>query len=145
LVTDPSWPVSVDPVGVENMLLALMLNAIEAMPEGGRLQAAAENVFHTLPEGQHFPSELAPGRYVRLSVSDEGAGITAEHLPQIFDPFFTTKPVGKGTGLGLSMVLGVMRQSGGTVAVQSEVGEGSTFQLYFPVAPGRAELLSGDQ
>lgn len=136
------WPVSVDPVAVDNMLLALALNGIEAMPKGGRIKVATENIFHTLPEGQHFPSELTPGRYVRLSVSDRGPGITAEHMAQIFDPFFTTKAVGEGTGLGLSMVLGVMRQSGGTVAVQSEVGTGSTFQLYFPAAPCGTELLS---
>lgn len=136
------WPVSVDPVAVDNMLLALALNGIEAMPKGGRIKVATENIFHTLPEGQHFPSELTPGRYVRLSVSDHGPGITAEHMAQIFDPFFTTKAVGEGTGLGLSMVLGVMRQSGGTVAVQSEVGTGSTFQLYFPAAPCGTELLS---
>lgn len=136
------WPVSADPTAVENMLLALALNGIEAMSGRGKLKIATENVFHTLPEGQHFPSELTPGRYVRLSVSDHGAGIAAEHVPQIFDPFFTTKKVGEGTGLGLSMVLGVMRQSGGTVTVHSEKGKGSTFELYFPAASSEAELTS---
>lgn len=131
---DHIWSISADPVAIENMLLNVTLNGIEAMPEGGELKIATENVFHTLPEGQHFPSELTPGRYVRLSVSDQGTGIAEEHLPQIFDPFFTTKAVGEGTGLGLSMVLGVMRQSGGTVAVKSETGQGSTFDLYFPAA-----------
>ena len=136
------WPVSADPTAVENMLLALVLNGVEAMPEGGGVKIATENFFHTLPEGQHFPSELTPGRYVRLSVSDRGTGITEKHRAQIFDPFFTTKAVGEGTGLGLSMVLGVMRQSGGTVAVESEPGRGSTFQLYFPAAPCGTELLT---
>ncbi|WP_299772613.1 ATP-binding protein [uncultured Tateyamaria sp.] len=126
------WSVSVDPMAMENMLLNLVLNGIDAMPNGGTLKITTENVFHTLPEGRHFPSELQPGRYVRLSVSDQGAGISEDRLPQIFDPFFTTKAVGEGTGLGLSMVLGVMRQSGGTVAVHSRVDEGSTFELYFP-------------
>ncbi len=139
------WPVAADPAAVENMLLALALNGIEAMPEGGSLKIATENIFHTLPEGQHFPSELTPGRYVRLSVSDQGRGISRDQLPQIFDPFFTTKGVGEGTGLGLSMVLGVMRQSGGTIAVQSEVGQGSSFELYFPAAPCGTELPSEDQ
>ncbi|MGB7271444.1 MAG: ATP-binding protein [Albidovulum sp.] len=139
------WPVAADPAAVENMLLALALNGIEAMPEGGSLKIATENIFHTLPEGQHFPSELTPGRYVRLSVSDQGTGIRQDLLPQIFDPFFTTKRVGEGTGLGLSMVLGVMRQSGGTIAVQSEVGQGSSFELFFPAAPCGTELPPEDQ
>lgn len=143
LATD-LWPVLVDSAAVDNMLLALTLNGIEAMPEGGVLEISTENIFHTLPEGQHFPSELTPGRYVRLSVSDQGTGIAAEYLPQIFDPFFTTKTVGEGTGLGLSMVLGVMRQSGGTVAVHSAIGMGTTFQLYFPAAPCGTELLTED-
>lgn len=138
------WPVTADPTAVENMLLALALNGIEAMPEGGNLKIGTENIFHTLPEGHHFPSELTPGRYVRLSVSDQGTGIGPDQLPQIFDPFFTTKVVGEGTGLGLSMVLGVMRQSGGTVGVQSEVGQGSSFELYFPAASCGTELLSAD-
>ena len=136
------WPVAADPAAVENMLLALALNGIEAMPEGGSLKIATENIFHTLPEGQHFPTELAPGRYVKLSVSDQGTGIGRDQLPQIFDPFFTTKGVGEGTGLGLSMVLGVMRQTGGAISVQSEVGQGSSFELYFPAAPHWTELPS---
>ena len=136
------WPVVADPKAVENMLLALALNGTEAMPKGGGLKIVTENIFHTLPEGQHFPSELTPGRYVRLSVSDRGTGIKAEHMAQIFDPFFTTKAVGEGTGLGLSMVLGVIRQSGGTVAVRSEIGLGSTFALYFPASPCGTDLPS---
>ncbi|WP_415401009.1 sensor histidine kinase [Tateyamaria sp. SN3-11] len=136
------WPVSVDPAAVDDVLQALALNGIEAMPDGGPIKIATENFFHTLPEAQLFPSELVPGRYVRLTVSDSGTGIAADCKAQIFDPFFTTKAVGKGTGLGLSMVLGVMRQSGGAVAVQSEAGKGTTFQLYFPAAPNRTELQS---
>ncbi len=138
------WPVSADPAAVNNMLHALALNAIEAMPKADGIKIATENIFHTLTEGQHFPSELAPGRYVRLSMSDLGPGIAEKHMAQIFDPFFTTKAVGEGTGtgMGLSMVLGVMRQTGGTVDVQSEVGAGSTFNLYFPAAPCGKELLS---
>lgn len=143
LATD-LWAVSVDPAAVENMLLALVLNGVEAMAEGGGIKITTENVFHTLIDGQHFPSELTPGRYVRVSVSDQGAGIVAEHLPQIFDPFYSTKKIGEGTGLGLSMVLGVMRQSGGTISVQSQVGQGSTFHLYFPAAPCGTGPLRGD-
>ncbi|NVO29005.1 GAF domain-containing protein [Donghicola sp. C2-DW-16] len=133
------WPISVDPAALENMLLALTLNGIEAMPEDGTLTITTQNIFHTLAKGQHFPADLTPGRYVRLSVTDHGNGIAAEHLTQIFDPFFTTKTVGEGTGLGLSMVMGVMRQSGGTVTVHSEVSQGSTFDLYFPAVTDAAQ------
>lgn len=139
------WPIVADPKAVENVLLALALNGTEATPEGGGLKIATENIFHTLPETQHFPFELTPGRYVRLSVSDQGTGIRQDLLPQIFDPFFTTKGVGEGTGLGLSMVLGVMRQSGGSIAVHSEVGKGSRFELYFPTAPCGTELQFENQ
>ena len=133
------WPVMVDPAALENLLLAVTMNGIEAMSGAGRLLIETENVFHTLPEGQQFPSELTPGRYVRLTISDQGPGIPEKLLSQIFDPFFTTKPVGEGTGLGLSMVQGVMRQTGGTVTVDSVAGKGATFALYFPVAPGSAD------
>lgn len=126
------WPVFVDPVALDNMLLNLSLNGIEAMTEGGQLQITTENVFHTVSEGQHFASEIPAGRYVKLSISDSGTGVPKDRLPQIFDPFFTTKTVGQGTGLGLSMVLGVMRQTGGTVAITSQIGQGTTFELYFP-------------
>jgi len=138
------WPVSVDPMAMENMLLNLVVNGIDAMPNGGTLEIVTENIFHTLQEGRHFPSELTPGRYVRLSVSDQGKGISEDHLPMIFDPFFTTKPVGEGTGLGLSMVLGVMRQSGGAVAVHSEAGIGSTFELYFPAGSSGGDTASNE-
>lgn len=126
------WMVSADPVAIENMLFNLTLNAIDAMPDGGRIRFATENVFHMLSDERPVLSELVPGRYVRVSVADAGIGIPADRLAQIFDPFFTTKGPGEGTGLGLSMVLGVMRQSGGTIAVQSEVDQGTTFELYFP-------------
>lgn len=126
------WPVAIDAVAVENMLFALTLNSIAAAGAPLELRIETRNVFHTLPEGQHFPTDLPPGRYVRVSIVDQGEGIDDNVLPQIFDPFFTTKGVGKGTGLGLSMVLGVMQQMGGTVAVRSKLGEGSRFELYFP-------------
>lgn len=126
------WIVSADPVAIENMLLNLTLNAIDAMPDGGRIRFTTENVFHLLSDEHPILSELVPGRYVRVSVADEGIGIAADCLSQIFDPFFTTKGPGEGTGLGLSMVLGVMRQLGGTVIVQSKIGHGTTFELYFP-------------
>lgn len=126
------WPVSVDPVATRNIVQRLAHNGFEANADGGTIRIATENVFHTLSDAHQFPAELVPGRYVRLSVTDQGSGIPEKYHSQIFDPFFTTKEVGQGTGLGLSVVLGIMRQSGGTVAVRSAVGQGSTFQLYFP-------------
>ncbi|MEM0930774.1 MAG: ATP-binding protein, partial [Pseudomonadota bacterium] len=132
------WPISVDPIAIQNIVQRLALNGFEANKDAGIVKIATENVFHTLAEDRQFPSELLPGRYVRLSVSDQGNGIPEKYQDQIFDPFFTTKDVGQGTGLGLSVVLGVMRQSGGTVAVRSAIGEGSTFELYFPACTHRS-------
>ncbi|MGV8987765.1 MAG: sensor histidine kinase [Cypionkella sp.] len=128
------WLVSVDANALENALYNLVLNARDAMPAGGSLQITSENVNYTAPGNQTFVTELLPGRYARLSITDQGHGIPRERLSQIFDPFYTSKAVGAGTGLGLSMVLGFMQQSGGSVSVTSEVGQGTTFHLYLPIA-----------
>jgi len=133
LTQDP-WMVHVDPKVAENALINLVLNAQEAMPDGGRLEISTENVRHGFSDNQALATRLTPGRYLCLSVRDEGEGIPEERLQQIFDPFYTSKAVGAGTGLGLSMVFGFMQQSGGAVEVQSKVGVGSTFRLYFPAA-----------
>lgn len=131
-LADDLWSVHVDPTATENALLNLIMNARDAMPEGGSLEITSENVRHTLSDNQASAPRLAPGSYVCLSVKDHGAGISEDCLQQIFDPFYTTKAVGTGTGLGLSMISGFMQQSGGAVAVQSKIQQGSTFQLYFP-------------
>ncbi|HKJ63160.1 MAG TPA: PAS domain S-box protein, partial [Hyphomicrobiales bacterium] len=122
-----------DPNLLEGALLNLATNGRDAMPEGGTLGIAIEA---TRVETQdcRLASNLAPGDYVVISVSDTGCGIPAEQLKRIFEPFFTTKDVGKGTGLGLSMVFGFVKEAGGLVEVQSEVGRGTTFMLYLPVA-----------
>lgn len=127
--------VNVDLDILENVLSSLIVNARDAMPDAGIIHIETANVIHSLRDTRQLSSALSPGRYVSLSVSDTGEGIGQDSLQQIFDPFFTTKPVGKGTGLGLSMVLGFMQQSGGTVEVQSGIGKGSTFRLYFPAVP----------
>ncbi|TAU80385.1 PAS domain-containing sensor histidine kinase (plasmid) [Rhizobium leguminosarum] len=118
-----------DPNQLEMAILNLVVNARDAMPSGGRivLRASEESV----PSGK---SPLPPGRYVRIAVIDEGEGMDAKTLEQAITPFFTTKGVGKGTGLGLSMVQGLASQSGGRLMMKSSLGEGTTAELWFPVA-----------
>jgi two-component system, cell cycle sensor histidine kinase and response regulator CckA len=126
-------PVLGDPGQVEQAIINLAMNARDAMATGGRL------VFETLVEQideasarAHVP--MPPGRYVVLRVSDTGHGMSRETRSRVFEPFFTTKEIGKGTGLGLSMVYGTLKQIGGFIFVDSEIGHGSTFSLYFPPA-----------
>lgn len=126
---DGLWPTSVDARAFEQILCNLIENALTAMGPEGKVQIRTENVRTLLAEDQNG---VPPGRHVRVSVKDTGAGIPPDRLSQIFDPFFTTKPVGSGTGLGLSIVRGLTQQSGGTVLVVSELDKGSTFQLHFP-------------
>ncbi|HWZ89342.1 MAG TPA: ATP-binding protein, partial [Polyangiaceae bacterium] len=133
------WHVRVDPSHAEQMLLNLAVNARDAMPKGGQLTVRSENR-HTVPP-RRLGAQVSAD-YVVLSVSDQGVGIGADVLPQIFEPFFTTKPQGMGTGLGLAMVFGAMQQASGTVDVESAVGRGTTFKLYFPrSAEGASDAL----
>jgi PAS domain S-box-containing protein len=125
------WPVIVDPAQLEASLTNLATNARDAMPEGGRLVVVTAN--RRLDKdysAQH--TEVAPGDYVMIEISDTGTGMTAEVLNRIFEPFFTTKSRDKGTGLGLSMVFGFIKQSGGHVSVYSEPAIGTTFRLFLP-------------
>jgi two-component system cell cycle sensor histidine kinase/response regulator CckA len=123
--------IRIDPNELEQVILNLALNARDALPAGGhiRLEVAHAHSSEALnPNSQVLP----PGDYVRLSVSDDGAGIAPAVRPHLFEPFFTTKPVGKGTGLGLASVYGIVQHSNGFISVDSELGKGTTFTLHFP-------------
>jgi len=116
---------------VEQILINLAVNARDAMPTGGILIIATGPA--EVPDDSRLPSpDARPGRYVRLAVTDTGTGMTSEVQARLFEPFFTTKPAGKGTGLGLATVYGIVRQSGGFLTVESEIGRGTEFAVYLP-------------
>jgi nitrogen-specific signal transduction histidine kinase/CheY-like chemotaxis protein len=125
------WLASVDPGQLATAVLNLVLNARDAMPEGGKLTVEVRN--SSLGESDlDVNGEPRPGDYVMVAVRDTGSGMSPEVASRAFEPFFTTKEVGKGTGLGLSMVYGFAQQSGGLVQMQSEPGQGSVVRLFFP-------------
>ncbi len=132
------WLIRVDPSEAENAILNLALNARDAMPDGGRLLIETRNV--TIDEGEITEIKgMRSGDFVRLSISDTGTGIAPDMLSKVFEPFFTTKGTGRGSGLGLSTLYGFATQSGGTVAIYSELEIGTTVNLYLPRADGRDE------
>ncbi|MCC6992927.1 MAG: PAS domain S-box protein [Acidobacteria bacterium] len=124
-------PVLIDPGQLEQILVNLVVNARDAMPEGGRLSIATR--CQALPAaGYPMPADLPPGPYMALSVADTGVGMSDETQTHIFEPFFTSKPEGKGTGLGLATVYGIVTQAGGAIAVESAPGKGTTIRLVLP-------------
>jgi PAS domain S-box-containing protein len=123
-VDEDIWPITVDAAEFETALVNLAINARDAMPQGGSVTVQASNVF--IDDGAR------KGDHVAIKVRDTGVGIPRDILAKIFDPFFTTKPIGKGTGLGLSQVHGFAHQAGGTVAVESELGSGTSFTICLP-------------
>ena len=140
------WQASVDPGQLASALLNLVLNARDAMPQGGKLVVEVRN--SSLDESDvDVNGEARPGDYVMVAVTDTGSGMIAEVASRAFEPFFTTKEVGKGTGLGLSMVYGFAKQSGGLMQIHSEPGHGTAVKLFFPriTAPHRADAPRVDQ
>src|SRR5262249_51537809 len=132
---EPSlWHVRAKLVCIHQVLLNLAVNARDAMPNGGKLLVTLSNV----AIGELRPAQLSavePGSYVRLSVSDNGVGMSPDVQAHLFEPFFTTKDGSQGTGLGLSTVFGIVRQIGGHIMVESELNKGTTFEIFLPGEP----------
>jgi len=149
---DPNiWIVDVDQGQVERVMLNLYLNALQAMPAGGRLSIETRNVVLDNDSAKKYGME--PGRYVKISVADTGIGMDDRVRERVFEPFFTTKEMGRGTGLGLASAYGIVKSHGGLIDVESQIGQGSTFNIYLPASektvvneiPKSVELLKGNE
>ena len=136
--------VRADPGQLEQVLLNLVLNARDAMPTGGAVRIETSTALVDAASASAKPlEEVVPGTYALLTVNDTGSGMPPETLRHIFEPFFTTKEIGEGSGLGLSTVYGIVKQSGGFVSVVSQLGRGTSFQVFLPLAGVAAPASSG--
>jgi two-component system cell cycle sensor histidine kinase/response regulator CckA len=149
---DPNiWIVEVDQGQVERVMLNLYLNALQAMPAGGCLSIETRNVVFDIDSAKKAGME--PGRYVKISVSDTGIGMDDRVRERVFEPFFTTKEMGRGTGLGLASAYGIVKSHGGLIDVESQIAQGSTFNIYLPASektvvneiPTSVKLLKGNE
>ena len=129
---DGIWPVEVDQSQIEQVLLNIYVNAWQAMPAGGDLYLDIQNII--IDEEYVKTYRINPGRYVKISITDTGVGMDDAIRQRIFDPFFTTKEMGRGTGLGLASAYGIIKNHGGFINVYSEIGKGTTFNIYLPVS-----------
>jgi PAS domain S-box-containing protein len=145
-LTRDVWSTRADPNQFQSAIVNMAVNARDAMPLGGKLVMETRNIVFDDDHADYL-SELQPGEYVQLSISDTGGGMEAAIRDRVFEPFFTTKEKGRGTGLGLAMVYGFVKQSGGHVTIYSEPGHGTTINLYFPRsdAPSAATVASNEQ
>lgn len=128
---DSLWPIEVNPGACKDVILNLILNARDAMPDGGSLTIETSNCVISEKSAEKIPN-LSSGEYVQIMISDSGHGMSKAVYERIFEPFFTTKEVGKGTGLGLSMVYGFVHRYGGDILLETNPGEGATFRIYLP-------------
>lgn len=136
-----AWSIEADQSQFQSAIVNMAVNARDAMPQGGKLVIETRNIMLDAEHGD-FHADLKPGNYLQLSISDNGSGMPPEVRDRVFEPFFTTKEQGRGTGLGLAMVYGFVKQLGGHVTIYSEVGHGTTFNLYFPRVNGAAVSTS---
>jgi signal transduction histidine kinase/CheY-like chemotaxis protein/PAS domain-containing protein len=141
-LNDGQWTTNLDPNRLESALLNLAINARDAMPEGGHLTFSTREVALSAAELAGEAGTVTPGDFVLLSVADSGHGMPPDVLARVFEPFFTTKPIGRGTGLGLSQLYGFVRQSGGLVRIESDIGRGTIVHVYLPRSD--ATLVAAD-
>ena len=143
-MADNLWETEVNPGGLKDAILNLVLNSHDAMPEGGSLTTETSNIILNKNNAVAF-SDISEGEYIEVMVSDTGQGITQEVYDHVFEPFFTTKDVGKGTGLGLSMVYGFVHRYDGDILLESKLGESATFRIYLPRSVGADSVTSKEE